>query len=92
MEKVAKLEPVNQDVFYHLSKAYGQLAKQFFGSLQKEFADSHHIHLARAHLHLSKDGRRRKSASSIERFSKAQEQERATLSFMRALVASSWPT
>ena len=51
LEKVAKLEPVNQDVFYHLSKAYGQLAKQFFGTLQKEFADSHHIHLARAHLY-----------------------------------------
>lgn len=51
LEKVAKLEPVNQDVFYHLSKAYGQLAKQFFGTLQKEFADSYHIHLARAHLY-----------------------------------------
>ena len=51
LEKVAKVEPVNQDVFYHLSKAYGQLAKQFFGTLQKEFADSYHIHLARAHLY-----------------------------------------
>ena len=50
-EKAEKLDPVNPDAFYHLSKAYRQLAKQFFGALQKEFPDSYHTHLARAHVY-----------------------------------------
>ena len=50
-EKAEKLDPVNPDVAYHLSKAYGQLAKQFFGALKTEFPDSFHTNLARAHVY-----------------------------------------
>ena len=51
LENAANAEPKNIDVFYHLSKAYANLAKVNFGDLEKRFPDSFSAFLAKAHLY-----------------------------------------
>lgn len=48
-EKATALDATNIDVLYHLSKSYGQLAKDSFLQLKKQFPDSPYTDLARAH-------------------------------------------
>jgi tetratricopeptide (TPR) repeat protein len=50
-ERAAEHEPENSDVFYHLSKAYGQLAKEHFAVLKDSFSDSFYTRLARGHIY-----------------------------------------
>ena len=51
LEKAATSDAKDSDVFYHLSKAYGNLAKEDFGNLEKSFAGSLYAMLARAHFY-----------------------------------------
>jgi tetratricopeptide (TPR) repeat protein len=49
-EKAGALAPRDQDVFYHLSKTYGQLAESYFERLHRSFPDSGYTSLAKAHV------------------------------------------
>lgn len=50
LENVIELEPRNVDAWYHLSKAYGQLSKRNFETLQKQHPNSFYTHLARSRV------------------------------------------
>jgi tetratricopeptide (TPR) repeat protein len=50
-EKAVAMEGTDPDAFYHLSKSYGHLSKQFFDQLHKTYRDSIYTHLARAHFY-----------------------------------------
>lgn len=51
LENAAASNPNDIDVFYHLAKAYADLASEDFGELKKSFPDSLQTTLARAHLY-----------------------------------------
>jgi len=50
-ERVTQMEEDNADAYYHLSQSYGQLAKKSFAALQREFPNSFHTNLAKAHVY-----------------------------------------
>ena len=50
LENAAASNPNDIDVFYHLAKAYANLAGEYFAELQKSAPDSLQTTLARAHL------------------------------------------
>ncbi len=49
LEKALALDLADLDVLYHLSKSYGNLAKELSGQLQSQFPNSPYTNLARAH-------------------------------------------
>jgi tetratricopeptide (TPR) repeat protein len=51
LEKAVASDGSDQDAFYHLSKAYGHLSEEFFEDLHKNYRDSFHTDLARAHFY-----------------------------------------
>ncbi len=55
LEKAAVAAPEDIDVFYHLSKAYANVAKTYFERLQADYAGSLYTALARAHLYESQE-------------------------------------
>lgn len=52
-EKSVALDPSNADAWYHLSKATGQLSKQYFELLQQKYSDAFETHLSRSHFYES---------------------------------------
>ena len=48
-ERAAQNDHPDEDAIYHLSKAYAQVARDFFELLQGRFEDSAYAHLAKAH-------------------------------------------
>lgn len=53
LEKVLAEDSKNLDAWYHLTKAYGQLSKNYFEQLQKRFPDSVETYMARSHFYES---------------------------------------
>ena len=51
LEKAESLNSNDIDLLYHLSKAYGHLADDAYGQLQRNFGDSVYANLARAHAY-----------------------------------------
>jgi tetratricopeptide (TPR) repeat protein len=49
LEQAAALDPSDQEIIYHLSKAYSHLAQSSLLELKKHFPDSFYTNLARAH-------------------------------------------
>ncbi|MGI8990552.1 MAG: tetratricopeptide repeat protein [Bryobacteraceae bacterium] len=49
LEKALAVDSSDIDVLYHLSKSYGNLAKELSGQLQSRFPNSPYTNLARAH-------------------------------------------
>ena len=49
LEQAFALDSADLDVLYHLSKSYGNLAKELSGRLQSQFPNSPYTNLARAH-------------------------------------------
>ncbi len=55
LEQALALDSADIDVLYHLSKSYGNLAKELSGQLQSQFQDSPYTNLARAHYFESQE-------------------------------------
>lgn len=72
-QKVADADPINADVFYYLSRAYGQVAKRYFAELQARYPASLQMHLAKGHVYEAEGN----WAEAAEAYSKAAAQKPA---------------